>query len=124
MSDRSFDAGLHLLDRQIIDVDNRPVAKVDDLELSDDDVPIVTAILCGPAAWGPRLGGRLGRWIVALHARLTRRGPVRIEWAKVARVHQSVDLSIPRRDAGAMELDDWVRTHFIDRIPGARHAPD
>jgi sporulation protein YlmC with PRC-barrel domain len=114
--------GLHLLDRQIIDVDGRPAGKVDDLELSDNDAPVVTAILCGPAAYGPRFGGRLGTWIVAIHRRLVREERVRIPWAYVARIHSAVHLATTRRDAGATALDDWVRTHFIGRLPGADDA--
>jgi sporulation protein YlmC with PRC-barrel domain len=114
--------GLHLLDRQIIDVNERPVSNVDDLELSDDDPPVVSAILCGPAAYGPRLGGRLGKWIVAIHRRLVREDPVRIPWAYVARIHSAVHLTTTRRDVGTTALDDWVREHFIGRIPGAGDA--
>ena len=114
--------GLHLLDRQILDVDGRQVSNVDDLELSDDDTPVVSAILCGPAAYGPRLGGRLGKWIVAIHRRLVRQEPVRIPWAYVARIHSAIDLNTTRRDAGTTALDDWVRVHFIGRIPGAGDA--
>ena len=43
----SLDAVLHLLDRQVVDVDGRMVCKVDDLELTefDDGVLGVTALL-------------------------------------------------------------------------------
>lgn len=43
-------AALHLLDRQIVDPDDRMVAKVDDVELTDDDKGgmRVTALLTGP----------------------------------------------------------------------------
>jgi sporulation protein YlmC with PRC-barrel domain len=116
--------GLHLLDRQIIDVDGRPASNVDDLELSDDDTPVVSAILCGPAAYGPRLGGRLGTWIVAIHRRLVREEPVRIPWAYVARIHSAVHLTTTSRDAQTTALADWVRTHFIGRIPGANDASE
>ncbi|HEY0891098.1 MAG TPA: hypothetical protein VGE38_15955 [Nocardioides sp.] len=54
----SYDAALHLLDRQIVDSDDLMVAKVDDVALSPD-LEIV-GLLCGPAVLLPRLGGRLG----------------------------------------------------------------
>ena len=116
--------GLSLLDRQVVDSDGRPAAKVDDVELSDDDVPVVSALLCGPAAYGPRIGGRLGSWITAFHRRVVSDHPVRIPWAFVARVHSAVDLTVSRRDVGSTRLDDWVNDHFIGRIPGAGHASE
>jgi sporulation protein YlmC with PRC-barrel domain len=125
---RAVDAALHLLDRQILDIDLLPVAKVDDVECTirePDALPIVTALLCGPAAWGPRVGGRLGAWIVAVHRRITGRNrPVRIPFQLVKRIESSVDLTIDRDASGAVALDHWVRRHVIGRIPGAyAHTP-
>jgi sporulation protein YlmC with PRC-barrel domain len=116
--------GLHLLDRQLVDRDDRPAGNVDDVELSDDEIPVVTAILCGPAAYGPRFGGRLGHWIVAIHRRVVRADPVRIPWAYVTRIESAIALSAPRRDLGTSTLDAWVDAHFIGRIPGADHASE
>src|SRR4029450_8950181 len=51
MSGRILEAGLHLLDRQLIDADGRLAGKVDDLELEFPEgggPPVVTAILVGP----------------------------------------------------------------------------
>ena len=68
----TYDAGLHLLDRQIVDPDDAPVANVDDLELRElpDGRLAVSALLIGPGALGPRTGGRLGAWMVAIWRRL------------------------------------------------------
>ncbi len=54
----SLDAVLHLLDRQVVDVEGLLVCKVDDVELTelDDGVLGVTALLAGPAALTPRYG--------------------------------------------------------------------
>jgi sporulation protein YlmC with PRC-barrel domain len=120
-----IDLGLHLLDRQILDVDEREVANVDDIEFSDDDRPVITALLCGPGAYGPRLGGRLGSWVVAAHARLAdcdRPGPVRIPWAHVRKVDSAVQLNVDGESTGALTLDHWARDHFVARIPGANVA--
>jgi sporulation protein YlmC with PRC-barrel domain len=123
---RVLDAALHLLDRQIVDCNTQPVCKVDDVELTHlaDGTTIVTALLCGPAAFGPRLGGRLGEWIVAVHGRIASgAGPVRIPFEFVKRVERAVDLTVPREETGALELDHWVLDHVIGKIPGVQHAP-
>ena len=76
---RVVDAGLHLLDRQVIDPDARNVCKVDDLELTvpeDGGAPYVTAILCGPGVLGRRLGGVFRRVLNrATHEDADRRFP-------------------------------------------------
>lgn len=60
-----IDGVLHLLDRQLIDVDGRLLGKVDDVELTLVDGRLaITAILTGPAALLDRFGGKLGRVLV------------------------------------------------------------
>ena len=62
---RWLDAGLHLLDRQVVDRDGKMVCNVDDLEItgsSQRDLA-VTGLLVGPAALVPRLSGRFGSWL-------------------------------------------------------------
>ena len=58
MAGRILEAGLHLLDRQLIDRDGRLAGKVDDLELEVPEgggPPVVTAILAGPGALSRRV---------------------------------------------------------------------
>lgn len=60
-----LDASLHLLDRQVVDVDGKLVCNVDDLELtatSETDLA-VTGLLVGGAALWPRLSGSDGGWM-------------------------------------------------------------
>jgi hypothetical protein len=123
------DVGLRFLDRQILDRDDREVAKVDDLEamFDIDGRPYVHAILCGPGAWAPRLGGRLGRWIIAVWTRLhpaVEPEPARIPMSVVTRLDSAVHLSVPRTDTGAVTLDRWTDHHVIARIPGAGNDDD
>ena len=62
-----------LWDHLILDCDDKPVGMVDDLELTDPGdggAPVLTALLCGPTAFGPRLGGRIGIWWTAVGRRL------------------------------------------------------
>ena len=62
--------GFDLLDRQILDRDGQDVGKVDDVEFGLDEhgVPYLTALLVGPHALGPRLGGWLGRLVSGVAA--------------------------------------------------------
>ena len=127
---RQYDAGLHLLDRQIVDRNGAPIANVDDLELTEraDGRLAVSALLVGPGALGPRLGGRLGRWTVAIWRRLrpdVDPSPGRIDAGLVNGTDSAVHLSVAIRDldrTGLDGLERWLRRYVIDRIPGAGHA--
>jgi sporulation protein YlmC with PRC-barrel domain len=100
----SLDAVLHLLDRQVADVEGRLVCKVDDLEVTDVEGGgfAVSALLSGPAVLVPRLAdGRLGR---RLHDQWRRFGephldhddPYRIDLALVEHLGSGVELKVPR----------------------------
>jgi hypothetical protein len=122
-----LDAAFALLDRQIVDCDDREVAKVDDIEVAFDGEgrPYVVAFLCGPGAWAPRLRGRVGRWIYAWWRRLHDAAdpePARIPMNVVAEIDSAVHLSVPRRSTAAETLDRWVDEHVISRLPGAGDA--
>jgi hypothetical protein len=129
MAGRTIDAGLRLLDRQMVDVDGMFAGKVDDLELTvpEEGPPYVTAILAGPGSLSRRIGGRLGAWIEAAHRRLHPRaspGPASVSWGVVHEVGSSIRLSV-RRDALEVDrVDAWARDHLIARIPGSDRAPD
>lgn len=100
----SLDAVLHLLDRQVVDVDGLLVCKVDDVELTvfDDGVLGVTGLLCGPAALVPRLGDDgVGRrlhdyWRRLGSASADHDDPHRIDLELVERLGSGVELSVPR----------------------------
>lgn len=126
---RRIDAGLHLLDRQLIDCDGSMAGKVDDLELveREDGPPYVVAILSGPGALAHRIGGRFGAWLESVHARLqhpSRRGPARIWFGLVSDVDVAVHLSVPAEDLESHESERWARDHVIGHIPGNEHAAD
>lgn len=125
MSEEVIDAAERLCDLQLLDAADEPVGKVDDLELTcpdDGGPPYVSAVLCGPLGFGPRLGGRVGRWWTGIGARLHPDAdpePVRIDFGLV-QVRQT-DLQVAAQDGvlGTDRLEDWLREHFIERIPGA-----
>jgi hypothetical protein len=123
----TYDAALHLLDRQIVDPDDAPVANVDDLELREraDGRLAVSALLTGPGALGPRTGGRLGSWMVDVWRRLRPDAdprPGRIEARLVTRTDSAVHVSAHVRDLDVDGFEQWTREHVIEKIPGAGHA--
>ncbi len=129
MAGRTIDAALSLLDRQLIDVNERFAGKVDDLELTlpEQGAPYVTAILAGPGSLSRRIGGRLGSWIESVHRRLhplSEPGPASISWGVVAEVGSSIRLSVARSVLEVDRFESWTREHVIGRIPGSGHAPD
>jgi hypothetical protein len=109
-----LDAALHLLDRQLVDVDGEPVGKVDDLELTEqaDGAPFVSAILSGPGALGPRFG-RWGRWLAPTH---------RLNFSLVRKVGTCVELVASADDLATRDAERWTGQHVIGHIPGSRHA--
>jgi hypothetical protein len=126
---RRYDAVLHLLDRQIIDPDGRLVANADDLELSPraDGRLAVTALLTGPGALGPRLGGRIGSWTVAIWRRLRPDpdpAPGRIPITDLTHIDNALHIGVRAADLRINGLESWVNDHIITRLPGATHEPD
>ncbi|MDA0566807.1 hypothetical protein LG943_21185 [Streptomonospora sp. S1-112] len=119
--------GFAALDRQIYDSDDRPVGKVDDIELAwgeADTAPRVSAVLTDTAALGPRLSGRLGRaWAAFLRRAGAGGGPVRIPIGSVVEFRPATRLSM-RAPARVWAAEDWLREHVIGRIPGAGRADD
>ncbi|MFC8492034.1 hypothetical protein ACFUJU_14850 [Streptomyces sp. NPDC057235] len=123
----AYSARFHLLDRQVVDQDDRPVCKVDDLELEPDadGRPVVTAILVGPAALAPRLGGKTARWLAAVQRRLSvgeGDGPARLDFDHVTGIGAVVRVDLPEEDVKVHALENWMRENLIGRLPGAGHA--
>lgn len=122
---RVMDAGLELLDRQMIDIDGRMAGNVDDLELTfppEGGPPAVTAILSGPGALARRIGGRIGDAIAKVHARLQEsdiEGPARVSFGVVTSVGSDVRLAVSREDLEIDRFERWVRDTIIAKIPGS-----
>jgi hypothetical protein len=123
---RTLSANDALLDRQIFDVAGEPVGRVDDLELTepeDGGPPVLTALLCGPTALGPRIGGRIGTWWLSVGRRLRARDdpyPNRIPITKVVMVERTgITLTVSRDVLDTDRLRDWARDKIVARIPGS-----
>jgi hypothetical protein len=115
------DARLHLLDREIIDADGRPAGIVDDLLIDGlddadgqvpDESPRVTAILTGKILAIRILGGQTPTGY--LHT---------FPWPLARKVGTVVQLTT-HADTSYDWTENWLRDHFISRIPGGRHAPE
>jgi sporulation protein YlmC with PRC-barrel domain len=123
---QSIDAYLELMDRQIVDHDGRLVGKVDDVELEqrDDGRIYVTALLTGPGALGPRLGGALGTIVTGSWSRLSgRQEPARVDWSAVAAVETVIRLAVGRTTAALDGFETWMRERVIAAIPGSKVPP-
>ena len=125
---RRLYGALHLLDRQIVDVDGMLAGKVDDVELepsADGDSFHVVALLSGPGALGPRMGGRLGRFVAAVHRRLADEPrPARVSFGVVTQVDNHVTVALPRDELESNYSEAWTRTHVVDHVPGADRATE
>jgi sporulation protein YlmC with PRC-barrel domain len=104
---RTRDLCLHLLDRQVVDVDGQSLGKVDDVEIEEG---CITALLLGPGALGCRLGV-LGRWIAFWAG-----DPVRIGMDQVTDLGTVITVTSQPPPRGEQAL----RRHVIEKVPGAR----
>jgi hypothetical protein len=127
---RHLDLALHLLDRQVVDQDKGMICNVDDVEFTvpdDGSPPYITALLAGPAALGPRLGGLLGRWVVSMNRLLGVRHddePDRIPYELVVDIGSAVTVARTRAELGVGAFEDRMREYFVERVPGAHHASE
>jgi hypothetical protein len=122
---RTIWAARELLDRQIVDCNDTPTAKVDDLEFEfsaePGSLPIATAILCGPAALARRFGGRLGSAIETMHALVDQRRqprPASIPFGLVKEITSAVSLTVAYKDLPVTVVEEWLSEHVIANIPG------
>jgi hypothetical protein len=125
-SEQEFTANDLLLDRELIDSRGMPASRVDDLELSDPQpgqAPVLTSLLCGPTALGPRIGGRLGTWWQAIGRRLR---PVPDPYPNHIPVELidhadrlEITLLTPREHLDSYRFRRWAAEKVINKIPGS-----
>jgi hypothetical protein len=112
---KTINVGLHLVDRQLLDSEDRRCGNVDDLALEGGpgEKLEVAAIFSGPGVWRRRAGliGRFAAWIGGGSL-------VRIPWEEVDNVSAHVKLRSRAEELGLGRGDDRLRP-FIQRIPGA-----
>jgi hypothetical protein len=117
-----------LLDAQVVDADDRPVGRIDDLFLDvGDDGARVAEILIGTQALGERVGGLVGTLMAAIASR-PRTGadpspPPTVDIALVEELEPLVKLSARIGDLpGVAGLERWLAHHIVEPIPGAGDA--
>lgn len=125
---QEYDALHRLLDRQILDNQGRMVGKVDDVELEEreDGRLAVTALLIGPGALGPRLGGAPGALATRAWSRLSGASPGqanRIDYSALASIDTVLQLGVSRTAVAVDGFEVWVRTRLIAALPGAGKDP-
>jgi hypothetical protein len=121
-----------LLDQQLVDADDRPIGRVDDVLLElpgGGGPPEVVALLTGAQALGERLGGLTGRVMASAASRM-RAGaqgsdPVAIPAQLIADNSNLVKLTVPVRDLpDTIGLERWLAHHLVQGLPGAGDARD
>jgi hypothetical protein len=112
---KTIDLGLGLVDRQLLDPEDRRCGNVDDLALEGGpgEKLEVVAFLSGPGVWRRRAGlvGRFAAWLGGGSI-------VRVPWEEVAEVSSHVKLRKRAEELGLGRGDDRLRP-FIGKIPGA-----
>jgi hypothetical protein len=121
-----------LLDQQLVDADDRPVGRVDDVLLElphDGGPPTVVAVLTGAQALGERMGGLTGEVMASVASRMRsgehRAEPVAIPASLIGDHADLVKLTVALGDLPqAAGLERWLAHHLIEGLPGAGDARD
>lgn len=124
---REYSLRMDLLDEQLVDCEELPVGRVDDLEINtagEGEAPTVDAVFTGLEAYGERIGGLAGVALASIAARLRPRehppGPVRIECREIAGLDERVHLRQRFEDMPRVAtLEHWLADHVIEAIPGS-----
>jgi len=124
---QELDASRSLLDHLVMDLEGKPLGRVDDIELEavDGKPPAITALLLGPLALGTRLGGRLGTWWVAVGRRLRQDAsaePPRVPFVAVTELRPGEVRVGLLRSEHEPRLMTWTRDKVIKPIPGSGGA--
>lgn len=126
---REVGARIALLDNQILDDDEVPIGRVDDLDLSVParGAPRVVAILTGSQALGERIGGAVGKALASVSTRLRSpsrpEGPARIDVNLIEQLEPQLKLRAPLRELPEVAgLERWLAVNVVERLPGGGDA--
>lgn len=110
-----------VLDREVVDRDQRHLGRVDGLalEIRDGAPPRVAYVEIGGATAMGRVAGWLGRFAIALRRRAggSTRGPTRLPWAVVTGIGRALEVDADAESTNALALELWLREHVVDKLP-------
>lgn len=115
-----------VLDNQIYDANGHRMGKVDGIVvvLRQHRAPRVDAIeLDVPALWDrlhPWLGRLAQRVLTWVSPKLSE--PTRIRFEHVVKTGLDVHVDVDVTKTNAYVVEDWLKTHLIDHIPGGRRS--
>ena len=116
MTETFLDIARQVLDRQLVDSNNVPCGKVDDVEVEGDagGELKITALLVGNGA----ASERLPELFKAVSQTLFGRYVVRVPWSEVEVITQHIKLS-SRADELGLGEEGGAAARFIRKLPGA-----
>ena len=116
MTEGFLDIARQVLDRQLVDSNNVPCGKVDDVEVrcGADGQLKIRALLVGNGA----ASDRLPELFKAISLMLFGRRVVRVPWSEVSVITQHIKLSSRADKLGLGELES-VAGRLINKLPGA-----
>lgn len=113
---------LVLLDAQVVDCDDLPIGRVDDLEIDTGATgsPEVAALLIGQRHLAPRIGGLSGALLAGIAEQLAHDSSGgRVPAERVARWTEMPQLVDRLADAPVAGLEKWLSSRVVRRLPGS-----
>lgn len=112
-----------ILDKQLKDRDRENAGRIDGivLQLRDGQPPLVRYVEVGPTTLLGRFSVRLARWYARYDRRVRadRGTPFRIPWSGISHEGPTIFMSQDVEDTPINAVEDWLRTHIVERLPGA-----
>jgi len=112
-----------VLDEQLHDVHGQNAGRIDGivLELRPDAPPRLTYVEVSPITLLARFSERLARWYARFDRGLGpgRGTPFRIPWHRLTREDPAYKMDIDVEATAINALEDWLREHIVEHIPGS-----
>jgi hypothetical protein len=112
-----------LLDKQLVDRENRPMGKVDGIlmEFPEGRPPRLKAIEIGATVVARRVNARLERIVARWYRRLgiSDGAPERVPLSKIVHFGNDVQLDMDAERTSVYDVEHWLRDRVIARIPGS-----
>lgn len=111
-----------VLDEELLDSKRRQAGRVDGivLELREGKPPRLAYVEVSPITLLSRFSRRLAHWY-ARHDRKLGDGrgvAFRVPWSRLSREGPGFVMDIDAEATPIFALEDWIRRHIVERIPG------